>query len=123
MRITVAACAMNESSIHVDKGGIILPFLLREACMRTKKELIDTLAERTQQPKSVTEKFIDALGPAIQEALAKGEDVTLPGVGKLAVKERAAREGRNPQTGQTITISARKVPAFTALKALKDAVG
>lgn len=81
------------------------------------------LSERTQQPKNVTEKFIDALGPAIQATLAKGEDVTLPGIGKLVVKERAAREGRNPQTGQTIKISARKVPAFTALKVLKDALG
>lgn len=90
--------------------------------MRTKKELIDQLAERTQLPKNVTEKFIDALGEATQAALAAGEEVTLPGIGKLSVKERAAREGRNPQTGQTLTIPARKVPGFTALKILKDAV-
>lgn len=90
--------------------------------MRTKKELIDRLAERTQQPKNVTEKFIDALGPELQAALAQGQDVILPGIGKFAVKDRAAREGRNPQTGASIKIPARKIPAFSAAKVLKDAI-
>jgi len=90
--------------------------------MRTKKELIDTLADRTQQPKKVTEAFIDALGDALREALANGDEVVLPGVGKFTVKERPERTGRNPQTGATIKIAARKAPAFSALKVLKDAV-
>ncbi|HBC19068.1 MAG TPA: DNA-binding protein HU, partial [Alcanivorax sp.] len=55
-------------------------------------------------------------------ALKKGDSVSLVGFGTFAVKERAAREGRNPQTGQTIQIAAAKVPGFKAGKALKDAV-
>jgi DNA-binding protein HU-beta len=90
--------------------------------MRTKKELIDTLADRTQQPKKVTEAFIDALGDSLREALAKGDEVVLPGVGKFTVKARPERTGRNPQTGAAIKIAARKAPSFSALKQLKDAV-
>jgi DNA-binding protein HU-beta len=90
--------------------------------MRTKKELIDTLAEMTSQSKKDTEAFVDALGNAVRESLSKGEEVVLPGVGKFTVKERPARTGRNPQTGATITIAARKAPAFSALKVLKDAI-
>jgi DNA-binding protein HU-beta len=90
--------------------------------VRTKKELIDALAERTQQPKTVTEAFVDALGESVQAALAKGDEVVLPGLGKLTVKAKAAKAGRNPKTGEAITIPARKVPAFSAAKALKDVV-
>ncbi len=90
--------------------------------MKTKKELIDALSEQTGQAKNVTEAFIDALGPAVQSALAKGNEVVLPGLGKLTVKARAAKAGRNPKTGEAITIAARKVPAFSAAKVLKDAV-
>jgi len=59
---------------------------------------------------------------AVTGALKKGDSVSLVGFGTFAVKERAAREGRNPQTGQTIQIAAAKVPGFKAGKALKDAV-
>ena len=97
-------------------------FNTREKFVRTKKELIDALAERTQQPKTVTEAFVDALGEAVQAALAQGNEVVLPGLGKLTVKAKAAKAGRNPKTGEAITIPARKVPAFSAAKALKDVV-
>ncbi|MBB5017014.1 DNA-binding protein HU-beta [Chitinivorax tropicus] len=90
--------------------------------MRTKKELIDALAERTQQSKTATEAFIDAFGAAVQVSLAKGEEVVLPGIGKFSVKDKAAKTGRNPKTGEAIQIPARKSPAFSAAKALKDAV-
>ena len=90
--------------------------------MRTKKELIDALAERTQQPKNVSEAFVDALGEALRETLASGEEVVLPGVGKFSVKEKAAKTGRNPRTGEAIQIAARKAPALAAAKILKDAV-
>jgi DNA-binding protein HU-beta len=90
--------------------------------MRTKKELIDVLAERTQKSKKDTEAFIDALGDGLREALAQGNEVVLPGVGKFAVKEKPARTGRNPATGETIQIAARKAPSFSAAKLLKDAV-
>ncbi|GGX07061.1 HU family DNA-binding protein [Pigmentiphaga litoralis] len=90
--------------------------------MRTKKELIDALAERTQQPKNVSEAFIDALGDALRASLAGGDEVVLPGVGKFSVKAKAAKTGRNPRTGEAIQIAARKAPAFSAAKVLKDAV-
>ena len=90
--------------------------------MRTKKELIDHIAERTQQSKKDTNIFLDALGDALRESLARGQEVVLPGVGKFTVKARPARTGRNPATGETIQIAARKVPAFNFAKALKDAV-
>ena len=89
--------------------------------MRTKHELIDALSERTGQSRKDTTAFIDALGELAQEALTAGREVVLPGIGKLAVKEKAARAGRNPKTGQAIEIAARKVPLFTAAKILKDA--
>jgi len=90
--------------------------------MRNKKEVIEALAERTQQSKIDTEAFIDALGDCIRESLAKGNEVVLPGIGKLTVKEKQARTGRNPATGEPIQIAAKKPPAFSAAKALKDAV-
>ena len=71
---------------------------------------------------AVAESVLDALGKVVQEALAKGDEVTLPGIGKLTVKSRAGRTGRNPATGATLAIPAKKVPHFSAAKALKDAV-
>ena len=90
--------------------------------MRTKKEVIEALAERTQQSKIDTEAFIDALGDCIRESLTQGKETVLPGIGKLTVKEKQARTGRNPATGEPIQIAAKKSPAFSAAKALKDAV-
>lgn len=65
---------------------------------------------------------VDAVFGAIGDALAKGDSVQLIGFGSFSVKERAAREGRNPRTGETVKIAAAKVPAFKAGKALKDKV-
>jgi DNA-binding protein HU-beta len=90
--------------------------------MRTKKELIDALAERTQQPKKDAEAFIDALAVSLRDTLAQGNEVVLPGIGKFTVKEKPARTGRNPATGETIQIAARKAPAFSVAKVIKDAV-
>ena len=90
--------------------------------MRTKKELIEAIAERTQQSKKGTEVFLDALSDGLRETLAQGREVVLPGLGKFTVKEKPARTGRNPATGETIQIAARKAPTFSAAKALKAAV-
>jgi DNA-binding protein HU-beta len=90
--------------------------------MRTKRELIDELAERTRQSKAATEAFVDALGPALQAALAAGGKANLPGIGTFTVKDKPARTGRNPQTGAAIEIAARRVPAFSPAKVLKDAL-
>ena len=65
---------------------------------------------------------LDAIIASVTESLKEGDDVALVGFGTFAVKERAARTGRNPQTGKEITIAAAKVPSFRAGKALKDAV-
>jgi len=70
----------------------------------------------------MTEKSVNAVFATIEEALAKGDKVQLVGFGTFEVRERAARTGRNPQTGEEIQIAASRVPAFRAGKALKDSV-
>lgn len=88
----------------------------------TKKELVSAIAEKTEETKVKTAGMLDALIEVISETLSNGEEVAIAGLGKFAVRERAARNGRNPQTGEAITIAASKVPAFKASKTLKDAV-
>jgi len=87
-----------------------------------KSELIDAIAASADISKADAGRALDATLEAVTGALKKGDSVSLVGFGTCAVKERAAREGRNPQTGQTIQIAAAKVPCFNAGKALKDAV-
>lgn len=87
-----------------------------------KNELIDAIAASADLPKASAGRALDAIVDSITEALSKGDQVTLVGFGTFAVKHRAAREGRNPQTGQTIQIKASNVPGFKPGKALKDAV-
>ena len=90
--------------------------------MASKTELIDFVAAQTELPKSETAKTVNALLDVIKNELAKGEKVALVGFGTFEVRERAARKGRNPQTGEEIEIAASKIPAFKPGKALKDAV-
>ena len=87
-----------------------------------KSDLITAIADSADISKAAAGRALDAVTDTIQEQLKNGEDVTLVGFGTFSVKDRAAREGRNPQTGETITIAASKVPGFKAGKALKDAV-
>ncbi|MGB4505064.1 MAG: HU family DNA-binding protein [Syntrophaceticus sp.] len=87
-----------------------------------KAELIGSVAEKAGMPKKDAERAVNAVFAAIEEALANGEKVQLVGFGTFEVRERAARTGRNPQTGEEIQIAATRVPAFRAGKALKDAV-
>ena len=87
-----------------------------------KTQLIDVVATKTGLKKKEAEAAVNATTEAIAEALKAGDKVQLIGFGTFEVKERAAREGRNPKTGETITIAASKHPAFAAGKALKDAV-
>jgi DNA-binding protein HU-beta len=77
----------------------------------------------TKLTKKDSDKVLDAIIKAISGSLAKGDKVSLVGFGSFDVRKRAARKGRNPQTGKEINIAARKVPVFKAGKALKDAVG
>lgn len=89
-------------------------------------ELVDELAEVTELTKADVKRVLDAQADVITKYLAKareGDDgISLPGLGKFKAKKRAARTGRNPQTGEELKIPARKVPTFSASKGLKDAV-
>ena len=87
-----------------------------------KSELIEAVAASADLPKAAAARAIDAVIDSITESLQKNEPVVLVGFGTFAVKERAARTGRNPQTGAEIKIAAAKVPGFKPGKALKDAV-
>ncbi len=87
-----------------------------------KTELVNSVAEGTELSKKDASKAVDSTFDTIQDALAKGEKIQLIGFGNFEVRERAARKGRNPQTGMEIDIAASKVPAFKPGKALKDAV-
>ncbi len=87
-----------------------------------KSELIAAVAGETGLSKAATERVIQSFTSSIQDALAKGDDVSLIGFGTFTVRSRAARSGRNPQTGKEIKIAASKAPAFKPGKGLKDAV-
>lgn len=88
----------------------------------TKKELIDTMSIRTEMTKKDCEKALIAFQDVVKEELAKGEKVQLVGFGTFEVAERAAREGRNPQTGEKMLFKASKSPKFKVGKSFKDAV-
>ena len=90
--------------------------------MANKAELVDEVAQSTGLSKKDAEAAFNAVFAGVTDALTKGEKVQLIGFGTFEVRERAARKGRNPQTGAKIEIAATKVPAFKAGKALKDAV-
>ena len=87
-----------------------------------KTELISAVAEKAGLSKKDSEAAVKALVETVTEELKKGEKVQLVGFGTFEVSERAAREGRNPQTGASMEIKASKAPKFKAGKALKDAV-
>ena len=90
--------------------------------MANKQELVDSVAKATGLTKKDATASVDAVFASIEEALKNGEKVQLIGFGNFEVRDRAARKGRNPQTGAEIEIPASKVPAFKPGKALKDAV-
>ena len=87
-----------------------------------KTELVAAVATKADLSKKDAEAAVKAVLDAVTEALADGEKVALVGFGTFEVSERAAREGRNPQTGEAMTIAASKTPKFKAGKALKDSI-
>lgn len=87
-----------------------------------KSQLIDKIAIGADISKASAGRALDAFTEAVTEELKSGDQVTLIGFGTFSVRDRAARAGRNPQTGATIQIAAAKIPAFKAGKALKNAV-
>jgi DNA-binding protein HU-beta len=96
--------------------------VLKRKYQMNKSELIDAIADAADISKAAAGRALDGMTDAITDALKKGDTVSLVGFGTFSVRERAAREGRNPRTGETIKIKASKNPAFKAGKALKDAV-
>jgi DNA-binding protein HU-beta len=87
-----------------------------------KGELVEAIAAKTEMTKRDTDILLNAMIESIMEAVAAGEKVTLVGFGSFEPRERAAREGRNPQTGKAIKIAATTVPAFSAGKQFKEMV-
>ena len=88
----------------------------------TKTELIHEVSNKTGMTKKDAEKAVAAVIESISDALVAGDKVSIVGFGTFEVRDRAAREGKNPATGEAISIPATKVPAFKAGKALKEAV-
>ncbi|NTV68223.1 MAG: HU family DNA-binding protein [Chlorobaculum sp.] len=89
----------------------------------SKAELVEQIAEQTGLTKADAEKAVNAFINVVTSTLKGGDDVTLVGFGTFSTGERAERQGRNPQTGESITISAKKVVKFKPGKALKEEVG
>ena len=87
-----------------------------------KTELVKVVAEQAELTQKDASKAVDALIETISETLAQGEKIQLIGFGTFEVRDRSARKGRNPQTGEEIEIAASKVPAFKPGKELKEAV-
>lgn len=87
-----------------------------------KTEFVAAIAEKTALSKKDAEAAVKAFTEVVAEELKKGEKIQLVGFGTFDVAERAAREGRNPRTGETMTIAASKAPKFKPGKALKDAI-
>jgi DNA-binding protein HU-beta len=90
--------------------------------MVRKQDLVRSVAEETGQNETQATKAVNAVFSSIEKALASGDEVTISGFGSFKVVERSAREGRNPQTGASITIAARKSPVFRPGTQLKRAV-
>ncbi|EKU97534.1 HU family DNA-binding protein [Leptolyngbyaceae cyanobacterium CCMR0082] len=87
-----------------------------------KGELLDTVAEKAGVSKKVADAVVSATIDSIMEAVSGGDKVTLVGFGSFEPRDRKQREGRNPKTGETMTIPATTVPAFSAGKAFKEKV-
>jgi len=88
----------------------------------SKQELVELIAEKAGLTKADATRAIDATFEAIKGVLVKGDKITVPGFGTFSVGERAAREGRNPQTGEKVKIAASKSAKFKAASALKEAL-
>jgi DNA-binding protein HU-beta len=88
----------------------------------SKQDLVDFMAKKTDMSKKDSEAALAAFLDGVKSSLKKGTSVTLVGFGTFSVSKRAARQGRNPQTGAKINIPARKVPVFKAGKGLKEVV-
>lgn len=87
-----------------------------------KSELVNAIAKNADIPETIARRVLDSTIEVISDTLSRGDSIALVGFGTFAVKERAERNGRNPKTGDTMTIAASKLPSFKPGKTLKDAV-
>lgn len=87
-----------------------------------KEELVEGVAQRCGLSKTEASSYLDTFVGVVEENLGKGEEIRVTGFGKFSVRERPAREGRNPQTGEPMQIAASKTPVFSAGSSLKNAV-
>jgi DNA-binding protein HU-beta len=90
--------------------------------MANKQSIVDMVAGKLGGTKTQAEEIVDGIFDMIVGTIKSGEEVSVAGFGVFAVKDRAARQARNPKTGETISVPATKVPKFRAAKALKEAV-
>ncbi len=113
-----------QDSVYLLIGNLIRYSSLHRKVVKkmNKTEFINAVAEKAELSKKDASKVLEAVTNSISETLKDGEKVSLLGFGTFEVRERAARKGRNPQTGEEIEIAASKVPAFKPGKELKDAV-
>ena len=88
----------------------------------TKKELVDHVADKCDMTKADSERALSCIVDTIFDSLKKGDEVAIAGFGAFSTSQRAAREARNPRTGEIVKVPAMRVPKFKAGKALKDAV-
>lgn len=112
----------SKNAMSLTVATVPITFCAEEVTWVTKQELVEEVARRTETTKKVAGEILDATLDAITDILVKGDKVALVGFGTFEVRKRAARVGRNPQTGAEMSIGATKVPAFKAGKKLKDAV-
>jgi|TARA_B110000037_G_scaffold195146_1_gene231338 DNA-binding protein HU-beta len=112
----------GSSKLFIGTGISNTWFLNTKRWSVNKQELIENIAESADITKAAAGRALDSMIDSVTGALKEGDSVVLVGFGTFTVRDRAARTGRNPQTGEEIQIAAAKVPAFKAGKALKDAV-
>jgi DNA-binding protein HU-beta len=117
-------CPPGWSSSNVGAGRCNFPFkkTILELDRMNKSELVESISNSAGLSKADAQRALDATIESITKALKKGDTVSLIGFGTFSVKERAARTGRNPATGETIKIKASKNPSFKAGKGFKDAI-
>lgn len=108
--------------MNYEKTAVQAVIAFRRNLIMNKTELVAAVAEQAGLSKKDAEAAVKAFTDVVAEALKAGDKIQLVGFGTFEVSERAAREGRNPRTGETMTIEASKTPKFKAGKALKDMV-
>src|SRR5699024_2281552 len=113
---------MNILMVQPKKSDHCILNYWAEVNIMIKTDLVNAVADKSELSKKDAAKAVDAVFESVVDSLKSGEKVHVIGCGNFEVRERSARKGRNPQTGEEIQIPASKVPAFKAGKALRDAV-